>query len=304
MRANFYEITQQPVEQQAYHFKYRYVLSIGEEVLAIDDQVNLFLSNLQAGQTSFEYNDPNLIQFLDSCNIKFESYMTRNQEFNILSPNPKQQRLSFIEFVLYTYREMILSEFSKRWKLNEKSKKLVMKNQQHVAQAIYSEFLEQPPYGADEALDRYTKEERETELNHRMRITHLETIVKNAEHKIVKSVKEKQAIHELETIHQKNIEERLNIMRTQINKLTRKVKKIQLDALRQLEETGMYNGPAKVGSSIANVESIKSSSAQPQSTAEQSNYVLPPGWFEYVDDSTGAFYYFNEDTGATQWERP
>ena len=31
---------------------------------------------------------------------------------------------------------------------------------------------------------------------------------------------------------------------------------------------------------------------------------LPPGWQEVVDPSSGAHYYYNANTQATQWERP
>ena len=31
---------------------------------------------------------------------------------------------------------------------------------------------------------------------------------------------------------------------------------------------------------------------------------LPPGWTEQLDESRGARYYFNTETGETTWERP
>ncbi|KAF7819172.1 Polyglutamine-binding protein 1 [Senna tora] len=39
-------------------------------------------------------------------------------------------------------------------------------------------------------------------------------------------------------------------------------------------------------------------------TSATENGKLPPGWVEAKDPASGAFYYYNETTGKSQWERP
>ncbi|XP_028766794.1 uncharacterized protein LOC114724587 [Neltuma alba] len=46
-------------------------------------------------------------------------------------------------------------------------------------------------------------------------------------------------------------------------------------------------------------EEPKDTSAKPAENGR-----LPPGWVEAKDHATGAFYYYNETTGKSQWERP
>ncbi|KAK4282005.1 hypothetical protein QN277_013435 [Acacia crassicarpa] len=49
----------------------------------------------------------------------------------------------------------------------------------------------------------------------------------------------------------------------------------------------------------AHAEEPKDTSAKPTENGR-----LPPGWVEAKDNATGAFYYYNETTGKSQWERP
>ncbi|PON81496.1 WW domain containing protein [Trema orientale] len=41
-----------------------------------------------------------------------------------------------------------------------------------------------------------------------------------------------------------------------------------------------------------------------RSTQVTEKATLPPGWVEAKDPASGAFYYYNETTGMSQWERP
>lgn len=57
------------------------------------------------------------------------------------------------------------------------------------------------------------------------------------------------------------------------------------------------------------VESTSSSSTTAAATttsssASASASSLPEPWRQYYDDKTGKYYYHNEETGVTQWERP
>jgi len=270
----FRKVVMKPVKEQAEEFKLRYVLSLDDDVMVVDDQVRLFMQDLNPNDVSFGYNDPKLTQFLEACEVRFDSYTVRNREFDLLNISGNK-RLSFIEFLLYHHREMILNDYKKRWGLSGKI------SEDLIPQAILSEYLEQPPLGEDDELDKLTREIRETAVNHAVKVSRLRDTVSAAQGKAVKSVKEKQAIQELAIMGQGNIQEELSYIETQIKKRRRQLLNRQKQELRDLY-----------------VE--EDTSNKPNVTSR----ALPPGWYEYTDDSSGRLYYYNESTGETQWDRP
>uniref|UniRef100_A0A7S3PLQ6 WW domain-containing protein n=1 Tax=Aplanochytrium stocchinoi TaxID=215587 RepID=A0A7S3PLQ6_9STRA len=279
-------VSENSPKEHAEQFKLRYILTLEDDVFVIDDQVQLFMNTLMSDGNSFEYNDPNLTKFLEACEVRFDSYTERNKEFDLLNIS-RNRRLSFIEFLLYVHREMILDDYKNRWKLSGKIK------QDLLPQAILSEFLEQPPFGIDPELDAETKEVREVAVNHANRVTRLRNTVTAAEGKAVKNVKEKQAIQELAILGQGSIHEKLAYIKTQINKRRRKVLIQQKEALRKI-----YSNEDEY--EITNPSERLTGSQAPTARSNQ----LPPGWWEYTDDETGALYYYNEHTQETTWTKP
>lgn len=56
---------------------------------------------------------------------------------------------------------MILKDFFKKYHLSEKSQRVIKRKPQHIAQAVSSEFLDQPPLNLKEELDELTKKARD-----------------------------------------------------------------------------------------------------------------------------------------------
>lgn len=286
LKGKYLDICNNTSKEQAETFKLRFVLTIGEDVLAVDDRLRMFDDDAN-GEAFFEYNDPRLNKYLEKCQVSFDSFLVRNQQLSIFSPVEGSTRMCFIQFMLHCYKYEILEDYYKRWKLSNKSKQIVLKNNDHVTQAILSEFLEQPPFGVDSELDKFTKQERETKVNHANKVAKLEAIVNNSASKAVRSVKEKQAIQELQILRQTDIEDRIGYIRTQINKLARKVKIHQKKTLE-----GVYTGLKPVFKTVETTTDVVV------------EYKLPEGWAVFRDENTGAPYYHNATSGVTQWTKP
>lgn len=306
LKNEYLQVCNMDSKDQSEKFKIRFVLTLGENVLVLDDRVSMFEAQTK-GENYFELNDPNLNKYLEQCNIKFDSAMVRNQQLGLFSPMPKSDRMCFIQLTLHCFKDEILQEYFKRWKLTKKSQRVVLKNPKHQTQAVLSEFLRQPPYGVDKDLDNFTKQERETKVDYFTKVNKLQDIVDKAKEKEVMSVSEKRAVQELAILQQTDIEQKITYIRTQVNKLSRKVMKHQKATL-----SGLYTGlTAEYKPVIENQRSMRKTNNSAQNTnpppapaAPKEPEVVSKPWEAFFDEGTEAYYYYNHETGVTQWTKP